>query len=289
MKSKTNIIYFLILGVFSVIIGLSQLGKEKVLIVACDVGQGDAILVQQGKSQILIDGGAGNLVLECLGKYMPFWDREVEVVILTHPDYDHFGGLIEVFRRYKVGSFLKTQAQSSTSEYKVLESEVGGGGTPVEYVSGGMTYRLGLMQIDILNPMEDKTLLENGGKSTDSYPEDNLNDTSVVCLVSFGEFDALLTGDIGIEAINKLLSFGVIKDVEYIKIPHHGSDKNVSSGLLLYSKPEVAVISVGEKNRYGHPGQDTLKLLDALDIETKRTDVDGDVVVETDGKSFWIR
>src|SRR3989344_1604043 len=75
-------------------------------IVACDVGQGDAILMQNGSSQVLVDGGVGSRVLDCLGKYMPFWDRQIEIIVLTHPQADHFSGLIEVFKRFKVGYFL---------------------------------------------------------------------------------------------------------------------------------------------------------------------------------------
>ena len=112
-------------------------------LIACDVGEGDAILAVYGKTQILTDGGLGTKVLECLGKYIPALDKEIELVVLTHPDEDHYQGLIEVFKRYKVDSFLTSKATSDSQGYGLLESLVGGGGTKVIYPKDGMTLRFG--------------------------------------------------------------------------------------------------------------------------------------------------
>ncbi len=103
-----------------------------------------------------------------------------------------------------------------------------------------------------------------------------------------GEFDALFTGDIGPEIINKVIATGKIHDVEYIKIPHHGSKNGLIKELLDEASPEVAIISVG-KNSFGHPHQETLDLLKEYDIQVKRTDKDGDVELISDGKNWWIK
>jgi competence protein ComEC len=134
--------------------------------------------------------------------------------------------------------------------------------------------RLGKIYIDIVSPndFEDNNL-----------DDLNLNDLSVVVVIKYLEFEALLTGDIEIEGINKLVSRGLIKDVEYIKIPHHGSKNNITSSLLRLSKPEIAVISVG-KNSYGHPNKETLDLLNIYKIPVMRTDEKGDIVIVSKGK-----
>jgi len=243
-------------------------------IVACNVGQGDATLIIKGSSQILVDGGPDSRVLECLGKYIPFNDNKIELVILSHPDKDHFMGLIDVFERYQVGTFLRSKATNSSKDYQLLESLVGGKGIKVVEANTHSDMRLGKIYIDIVSP--------------DDFQNNNLddlklNDLSVVVVIKYYEFEAILTGDIEIEGINKLVSRGLITDVEYIKIPHHGSKNNITSGLLRLSKPEIAVISVG-KNSYGHPNKETLDLLNTYKIPVMRTDEKGDIVIVSKGE-----
>ncbi|MBU4185042.1 MAG: hypothetical protein KKC23_02360 [Proteobacteria bacterium] len=99
---------------------------QKLHLIACDVGQGDAMLANFGNTQILVDGGSNKKVLECLGEHMPFWDRTIELVVLTHPQTDHFGGLIDVFKTYEVEKFLATSLGSGSNDYRALIEEVGG-------------------------------------------------------------------------------------------------------------------------------------------------------------------
>ena len=108
-----------------VLIAVVSFDNKNFHIVACDVGQGDAILAYYGSTQVLVDGGPNSKVLDCLSKYMPFWDREIEGVILTHPESDHYTGLIEVFKRYDVDVFLANGLDSSSQAYQVLKKEVG--------------------------------------------------------------------------------------------------------------------------------------------------------------------
>lgn len=269
-----------LLVIASLTLALLSFDNKKFKIIACDVGQGDAILSIYGKIQILIDGGPDSKVLDCLGKYIPYWDNTLELVILTHPDKDHFGGLIDVFERYEVLNYLKTKAINSSQDYQVLESIVGSKGIDTIYATDEFDIRLGKIYLDILNPKD----------SSKAYIEDkDLNNSSIVFTLRFKNFEALLTGDIEIEGINELIKEGKISEVEYIKIPHHGSKNNITSGLLRFSSPEVAVISVGE-NSYGHPNQEVLDLLQKYNIsKTYVTSRDRDVIVETDGDFWWVK
>jgi len=255
-------------------LAIFSFNNKKLQIIACDIGQGDAILAIYGDIEILTDGGPNSKILDCLGTYIPFWDKTIELVVLTHPDKDHFGGLIDVFERYEVTNFLKTKATNSNQSYQALENIVGSKDIDTIYADDSLTIRLGKIYLDILNPED----------SNEEYIEDkDLNNSSIVSVLKFGNFKALLTGDIEIKGINKLIMEGKIHDVDYLKVPHHGSKNNITSGLLRFSSPEVAVISVGE-NSYGHPNKEVLDLLDKSNIRTLRTDELGSILIEVDEK-----
>ena len=278
-------------------------------LVACDVGQGDAILAIYGNIQILTDGGPDNKVLDCLSTYMPFYDREIELVVLTHPQADHYAGLIEVFRRYKVDTFLANSVDASTQGYEVLKKEVGGSGAKIINPTSGMVIRVGLIQLDIIHPADelltDKLITvessnEKGVLGVFTTKRD-LNDFSIVAILSLRDFDALLTGDIGPPLVNEIaeeLALRPKAEWEYLKVPHHGSKNGLTSELLDAVSPQIAVISVGKNNRYGHPHEETLKLLSdppaGGDIKILRTDLpsqadeEGDIKIVTNGKKWWV-
>lgn len=274
-------------------------------LVACNVGQGDALLAFYKTDQILIDGGPNSSVLDCLSRYMPFWDKKIEVVVLTHPEKDHYRGLIDVFENYEVDTFLALPIDSSSQEYSLLKEKVGSAGVRVIEPDMGEEVRVGLMHFVILHPSQ-LFLAENSViKDTTALGQDSLilgarttskkpNDFSVNLLLSFGEFDALLTGDISpsasveVESAFSSLGFPSKLSVEYIKVPHHGSKNGLTQSLLELVKPKLAVISVG-KNSYGHPHKEILDMLSAFGVSVLRTDQGRDVVVVSDGKKFWIK
>jgi len=262
-------------------------------IVACDVGQGDAILMQNGSSQVLVDGGVGSRVLDCLGKYMPFWDRQIEIIVLTHPQADHFSGLIEVFKRFKVGYFLAPGVDNSTQGYQVLKDLVMSSQVQIVNPSEGMNVRLGKMYLDIINPtsklLASENVLGSVGEIGMFTTTRDLNDFSVVFNLTFGSFDAILTGDIGQEREKAILTTGKIKEVEYIKIPHHGSKNGLTKGFLEKVNPKVATISVGKDNSFGHPHKEILDLLKKKQIIILRTDEQGDIEIITNGKKWWLK
>jgi competence protein ComEC len=265
---------FLILVAALVGIILISYPDKKLHIIACDVGQGDALLVTMGSDQILIDGGPNNKVLDCLASHMPFWDRKIELVVLTHSEKDHYQGLIEVFRRYQVETMFRTPLDAGSNDWQVLESAVGGNGTKIVNPTTGMNASLGLMHLEILNPLETNVL-------------GNPNDFSIVLNLTYKDFDALFTGDIGPEVIDEVLATGRVKEVELLKVPHHGSKNGLTADLLAAASPEVATIGVG-KNQWGHPHQEVLDILANYGLQVLRTDQLGDVEIITDGQTWRV-
>lgn len=280
MKSLWKYIFTgLTLVIITIWMAVLTYPEKKLHLIACDVGQGDAILAVYGSTQILIDGGPSNKILDCLASEMPFWDRKIEVVVLTHPQLDHFNGLKEVFERFEVELFLSTDPGFGTQEYRALESTVGGSGVKRVEATSGMVIRSGLMHLDIVWPLNSRVLAKE---------EKDLNDYSIVAILKLENFEALLTGDIGPAVIDEIIKTGRIRDVEYLKVPHHGSKNGLSSELLDVSRPEVAVISVGAKNSYGHPHGQILTMLEEKGVKIFRTDLDGSIEIVTDGQKWWV-
>lgn len=258
-----RLVYILTLITLTIWISIFSI-DNRLHIIACNVGQGDSILIQKENLQILIDGGPDDSVLNCLGKHMPLLDRKIEMIILTHPQEDHYGGLVNVFKNYKVEKFGEYNDKSSSKGYKVLKSLVGSNGSRVVRLTKGITLMGGLIRLDILNPV-------------DGDFNKNVNDDGVVSLLSFKDFKAIFMADVENKVSDKLSENGILKDVEYIKVNHHGSKNGLTEKLLNTLNPKVAVISVGFKNRYGHPDAEIVNMLKNKKIEILRTDEVGDV------------
>ncbi|MFC1600611.1 ComEC/Rec2 family competence protein [Patescibacteria group bacterium] len=288
------------LGLISILIwfAIYSYSSDDLKVIACDVGQGDAFIITRKEFQILIDGGPNDKVLACLADNMPFWDRVVDVVILSHPQKDHFAGLIDVFENYDVKYFITSPFKSGSSEWRVLEEQVGGSGARVINPTAGQLYRFGLICLDILYPTEEFLVanFENysfvgkegvlGAYTSKKDP----NEFSVVLIISYKDFDALFTGDID-PAISDYVAEEINREsfdgVEYVKVPHHGSKNGLSQSLLDAIKPRIAVIPVGKNNSYGHPHKEIVDMLQSTGVEILRTDEQGEIVVETNGDKYW--
>lgn len=181
MKIWKYLLGTLFLATIVVWLAIFTFPDKNLHLVACDVGQGDAILASYGSFQILTDGGPDRKVLDCLSKYMPFYDREIELVVLTHPQLDHYGGLVEVFRRYKVNAFVGEQVDASSDGYQVLKELVGSSGARVIVPRTGIKISYDLIHLDIVWPAKDILSSE-------------LNDYSVVYILGYKDFEAILTG-----------------------------------------------------------------------------------------------
>lgn len=263
------IFFFAILAVILAIV-ISYGSKNNLEVVFLDVGQGDAALISQGSHQMLIDGGKdGKLLLEKLGRHVPFWDRSIEAVIITHPDQDHIGGLIDLLKAYKVKSVIKTNSKSDSETYKKLEEGILSGG--VEEIEAKKNLTITFPNGAVLKAMH----------PPDSLPEeaDNTsNDNSVVVKLIFGENSFLFTGDLPGAKEEDLINAGEELGAKILKISHHGSKYSTSDEFLESVKPEDAIISVGRGNSYGHPSGEVLERLLGRKARILRTDELGDII-----------
>jgi competence protein ComEC len=280
-------------------------GEEELMVVFCDVGQGDSILIQRGFSQILIDGGKTDRVLGCLERYMSFFDRTIDAVVVSHAKTDHFGGLIGVVENYNVMSFVYNGRRGDAEAWKELSSrveleqaEVIGVKTGDRVVFDGVDIRVlwprGVVGAGLDDPDGGESQFEGGVLGVHSSGD--LNAGSIVLWLSYDEFDALLTGDIGQdqeqEIVDLVSSLSLDEDgsddqVEVLKVAHHGSRFSSSDEFLQAVQPDLAVIQVG-RNSYGHPTSEVLDRLGDVGARILRTDQDGDVVVSTDGVTWRV-
>jgi len=251
---------------------------EQLHLVFCDVGEGDAILLYRGSIQILIDGGPNQAVLTCLSRHLPFWDREIEMLVSTHPDADHITGLVDVIERYDVKQFVLNAVGKDSGVYQEFKEAVLAEGSPVYFPEEGDEISLESIKLAVLWPLSQEKVL---GATTMAG---EVNETSVAFQLSYGDFDVLLPGDISSQVESRL----ALEDVEVLKVAHHGSRYSTSELLLKKSLPELAIISVG-KNSFGHPTKEVLEKLKELGIEMMRTDEKGEIEIVSDGKTWGIR
>lgn len=261
---------------WSILFALSE--APTLSFVAFDVGQGDAILIETPDHyQVLIDGGPGDAILEKLAGRMHFWDREIDLLVLTHPHADHIAGLISVVRRYQIGAVIDADIDYGTAEYAEWEKNISSRRIPRHTARSGMRARVGkYAELFILSP-------------ADVPPESpkNIHDVNVASELRFGEVKFILMGDAEARLERLLLAKGLLPDVSVLKVGHHGSKTSSSAAMLAAVKPETAVVSAGKRNRYGHPAKEVLDRIEAAGASVLRTDLLGDIVLETDGKNVY--
>jgi competence protein ComEC len=240
---KNWLLLFLFLTTSAIWLAIFRFPEQKIKLVFCDVGEGDAALIIQGSIQILIDTGPNDKVLSCLSRYLPFWDKHLELVLITHYQKDHTGGLPLVKKYYAIGKLLDNTNLATNSQLAI-----------------------GNWRLRVLNP--DARVL---GAAT-YQADDNAN--SLVFQFQSGRFKALFAGDID-TVVEKKIAW---EDIDLLKVAHHGSKYATSGEFLVQTRPETAIISVG-KNSYGHPTPEVLGRLGRLGIKIRRTDQEGDIVI----------
>ncbi len=255
-------------------------GEENKLVVNfLDVGQGDAILIQAPKGEVLIDGGPGRQVLEQIGEIMPFFDHKIELLILTHPDADHINGLVEVLNNYEVLEVMETGVANNNQGYQEWQKLIEDKKIKDTLAKKGDKIDLGEgIELNIVWPEVDLKEQKN----------ENTNNTSIVNFLNWGDIDVALTGDAETSVLDKIAEENPGADLEILKQPHHGSKNGISQKFLETFKPEISVISVAAKNRYGHPDQDTLDILGKLGIKIYRTDEQGTIKAIINNDSYRI-
>jgi len=273
--------FLVLLNVLAGIVALDLSNAQFLEVNFFDVGQGDSIFIESPKGQqILIDGGPGSAILEKLAKEMPFWDRTIDLVILTHPERDHLAGLLEVLKRYKVENILWTGIVRDTQEFKEWERAIEGEKANIKIAQSGqkITMLSGKLYIEILYPFENLTGQEIK----------NSNNTSIVSRLVFNDNSFLFTGDIQKSAEKELTENGKELNSDVLKISHHGGKTSSSNEFIEEVLPEIAVISVGKGNSYGHPYQEVLDILGSYGIRVLRTDQQGDIKIISDGENYEV-
>lgn len=289
------------LWVFFVIFGLIVLKgvpDGKLHLIMCDIGQGDAFLLSYNHVQVLIDGGPDDRVVGCLRRSMPMWDRTVELVVATHPDADHITGLEPVLTTYKVDQIITSGTTKNTTIAALLSQRITDKHIPLKVAQQGEVIIVGPLKFRVLWPAvvsadgaQDQSRVltdlpeKNPQPTIDST--DDANARSVVLRLEFGDFSALFTGDLPAKQEITLVSSGVLESTTLLKVAHHGSANSTTPQLLTALRARIALISVGAKNRYGHPSRKVLDLLEKNAIRIFRTDTDGAVELESDGKHVW--
>ncbi len=244
-----------------------------------DVGQGDSIFIDSPThGRLLLDGGPNSKVLTELGKILPFGDRRIDVVIESHPDADHIGGLVDVLNRYDVGTFLEPGVKSPNNVHLVLEKEIKDKNIPNILARRGMIVDFGDgARLEILFPNRDVTNWET-------------NDASIVAKLIYGDESFLLTGDSPKYAEYLLLALDP-SDLKssVLKVGHHGSQTSTSIPYASAVGPEYAIISAGLNNRYGHPHKEVLDILNKVGAKILSTIDLGTIEFETNGMSLKLK
>ncbi len=235
-----------------------------------DVGQGDSILIKTRDKQILIDGGPNSYIISKLSKKMPIFDKSIDLVVLTHPHSDHLNGLINVFDKFKVNDFLSTGEIFESKNFNLLQDLISKEESKNYIAKKGLRITISKDQyIDVLYPF--KSL------NNQILSDEEANDSSVILKLSSFNDTMLFTGDASFKTESELVERGIDIQSDILKVGHHGSKYSTTDYFLNAVLPHLAVISVGEDNRYNHPAQETLDRLEKYKIKVVRTDKNGDI------------
>lgn len=244
-----------------------------------DVGQGDAIFIKTPDGiQVLIDGGPDSSVLRELGSQMKVFDRNIDLVIATHSDKDHIGGLIDVLNRYDVKNILLTENKNATEASDIFSKNTKAENASIILARRGQVFQLGASTtLEILSP----------AGPTDGWESNN---ASIIVQLRYGDIEFMLTGDAPYEIEDYLVSiYGDQLESEVLKLGHHGSKTSTSETFLEVVDPEYAVVSSGKDNRYGHPNKDVIGRTIISGAKIYSTIEAGTISFVSDGREVWLK
>lgn len=242
-----------------------------------DVGQGDATLIQtpNGKD-ILIDGGPNNIIVQKLGEYMSFTNRDIELMILTHPHSDHVTGLVEILERYEIDKILMTGVLHTAPDYLAFLELIKKNNIEVEIIDSPREINIDDVIFQMIYPNE----------SFLNQRVEELNNTSLAFKMVYASTSVMFTGDLEIEEELLIQSMVQLKSDIY-QAGHHGSINANDRGFVEAVAPKYVIISAGADNKFGHPHYRTLNNFERIKAEIFRTDREGDVVFLSDGIIFY--
>lgn len=267
----------IVIGIFVIdlFIGFQFLAHPRVLTVAfLDVGQGDAVFIQAPNgNQLLYDAGPpSGKILRSISEVMPFYDRSIDIAILSHPDMDHIGGFMDVFARFNISAVLQSGANSENGVHDEMLRVIRDEGAAHFTARRGMQISLGDgVVIDVLYPDRDTAQMDT-------------NDASIVLRVRYKETAFLISGDLPRSLEEHIVAQeGSNLHANVLKLGHHGSRTSTSPLFLVAVHPDVAVISAGLNNRYGHPHKEVLDELKEFYVPMLSTATEGNIIFESDG------
>ncbi|MCA9383132.1 MBL fold metallo-hydrolase [Candidatus Dojkabacteria bacterium] len=243
-----------------------------------DIGQGDSSLIVTPDSiDILIDAGPDKEVVYELSKVLNHENRKIELLVLTHNDYDHIGGVIELLERYEIGmiiaDFENYNSIYAERMYEIIrEKEI-----PLYLADSESDMQIGCcVYMDFLWPLKDS-----------NFHDLSANDSSISVNIAYNDIDFLFDGDLSFEYEERMLN-GRTREIEVLQVSHHGSKTGTSLEFLELTKPNIAIISAGKDNKFGHPHQEVLDALSQYAVEVIRTDQLGSIRVSSDGIDYWV-
>ncbi len=244
-----------------------------------DVGQGDATMFYtENREVVLVDGGPDLSVLYQLGKSLPFYEKTIDLLVLTHPDSDHLNGLISVLDRYQVKKILYTGVTDNLDAYDIFKKAIQLEGAEIIIAEAGEKFNFGQLKVMVLYP--ENSIQNNYYKDT--------NESSLVLRLSYGQIDFLLTGDLPKEKELELILTSELLASEVMKAGHHGSKTSSAPEFLQIVHPLYGIFSVGDNNSYGHPHFRVLQNFISLGAQILRTDELGTIHMRTQGETIEI-
>lgn len=280
MRNARLMLLLVLIGISGLIwYAVISFERNELKIVFLDVGQGDAIYIEAPNgNQMIIDGGPDGSILRELGEVMPFFDRSIDVLMVSNPDADHFAGFVDVLERFEVGYVIEPGTKSETKVYALFEEKI------KEEPASKIIVRRG-MKID----------LGSGVVFTVLFPDRDVsgvtpNDGSIIGKLTYGETSIMFTGDTTEKIEEYLVSLdGALLDSDLLKVAHHGSHTSSAEDFVRAVSPTAAIISAGEGNRYGHPHADVLNTFEKFGIEVFGTYEKGRVTILSDGVTIRVK
>jgi competence protein ComEC len=256
-----------------------------------NVGQGDGILIRTPSHQnIVIDGGPDNSFITKLGQHLPFYDRQIDLMVLTHPHDDHLFGLVEILKRYKVKQVLASGVLHTTDAYLEWLKLIKDKNIPFKIALNGQEFVFENSCQGKINCRPEPVMLKvvYPYESLSGRKMENLNQSSVVTQLVFNQTKILFTGDLEKAGEEEILSHQTNIESAVIKVAHHGSLTSSSDDFLKAVKPKSVIISVGLNNKFGHPSPLLISYLTGLGLKIYRTDLLGDIRLLSDGQKIEI-
>ena len=258
--------------------------NNKLIIIFLDVGQGDSILIIfPNQKTMLIDGGDRDQSDSILSLLKEYNIEKIDNVVATHPHADHIGGLLNIIQNVPIGKIYDSGQEHNTQTFENYLDLIESKRIPFSLAreNNEIDDIDSKVDIKIVNPPE--PLFTGTGN--------DINDNSIVLKLTYGNFSILLTGDIGEISEERLVNNKNIKDIDILKVAHHGSKYSSTKEFLQSVNPQIAVILVGENNRYGHPHLETLERLENQESiqHIFRTDIDGTIILITDGNQYAMK